>query len=134
MQDTTLQGYYIPKNAMIIPLQWAVHMDPDVWMDPYKFDPGTTRRINFFYYSTDLNHFKLTDRFLDSDGKFSAPSAFIPFQTGSQSTSQSMSPTFLNLISFSRQTNVLGRRNGKDVVVLVLWQHFVQLQTAVHGI
>ncbi|XP_037031919.1 cytochrome P450 306a1 [Bradysia coprophila] len=59
--DTTLQGYYIPKNTMIIPLQWAVHMNPDVWPEPYKYDP---------------------DRFLDSEGKFCAPSAFIPFQTG----------------------------------------------------
>lgn len=61
LQDTTLEGYFIPKNAMIIPLQWAVHMDPDIWHDPYKYDP---------------------DRFLDGEGKFFAKSAFIPFQTG----------------------------------------------------
>lgn len=62
-QDTTLEGYFIPKNTMIIPLQWAVHMDPDIWHEPYKFNP---------------------DRFLDNDGKFCAPSAFIPFQTGKE--------------------------------------------------
>lgn len=46
---------------MIIPLQWAVHMNPDVWEEPYKYKP---------------------ERFLDINGQFCPSPAFIPFQTG----------------------------------------------------
>lgn len=46
---------------MVIPLQWALHMDPDVWEDPEVFRP---------------------QRFLAEDGSLLKPPEFIPFQTG----------------------------------------------------
>lgn len=60
-QETEIAGYDIPKGTMVVPLQWAVHTNPDYWEDPLAFKP---------------------DRFLDVDGKLAKPEAFIPYQTG----------------------------------------------------
>lgn len=59
--STVLNGFNIPKGTMLIPLQWAVHMDATAWTDPEKFDP---------------------DRFISEAGSFTCPPQFIPFQTG----------------------------------------------------
>ncbi|KAL4714022.1 hypothetical protein ACJJTC_008376 [Scirpophaga incertulas] len=61
LEDTYLGNYKIPKGAMVIPLQWAIHMDPDVWENPDVFNPS---------------------RFIASDGSLLKPQEFIPFQTG----------------------------------------------------
>lgn len=61
LEDTRIGDYDVPKGAMIIPVQWAVHTDPTYWPDPFKFQP---------------------DRFLTEDGCFFKPESFLPFQTG----------------------------------------------------
>nr|QRG28707.1 CYP306A1 [Chilo infuscatellus] len=61
LQDTYLGNYKIPRGAMVIPLQWAIHMDSDVWENPEEFKPS---------------------RFIGPDGSLLKPQEFIPFQTG----------------------------------------------------
>ncbi|GBP90239.1 Cytochrome P450 306a1 [Eumeta japonica] len=61
LQDTQLAGYRIPRGAMVVALQWALHMDPHVWPEPDRFRPS---------------------RFLAPDGSLLKPQEFIPFQTG----------------------------------------------------
>lgn len=61
LEDTYLGDYRIPKGSMVIPLQWALHMDPNVWEEPTEFKPS---------------------RFLAPDGSLLKPQEFIPFQTG----------------------------------------------------
>lgn len=54
-------GYRVPKNTMVVPLQWAVHMDEKLWTEPEEFNPF---------------------RFLDETGGYVRKEGFIPFQTG----------------------------------------------------
>ncbi|XP_055683659.1 cytochrome P450 306a1 [Lutzomyia longipalpis] len=60
-EDTKISGYRIPKGTMILPLQWAVHMNPQIWNNPEDFSP---------------------ERFIDANGQFQASQHLIPFQTG----------------------------------------------------
>lgn len=56
------EGYTIPKNAHVIPLLHAVHMDPEHWDEPEQFRP---------------------ERFLCDDGNtVRKPEHFIPFGVG----------------------------------------------------
>eukprot|EP00058_Branchiostoma_floridae_P012137 XP_002597625.1 hypothetical protein BRAFLDRAFT_59118 [Branchiostoma floridae] len=59
--DTTLNGYTIPEDAIILVNLWSVHMDPQLFPVPDKFNPG---------------------RFLDQDGNFSKHPALISFSIG----------------------------------------------------
>ena len=59
-----LEGYTIPKNAHVIPLLHAVHMNPECWDEPEKFRPS---------------------RFLTEDGQnVQKPEHFMPFGVGNR--------------------------------------------------
>ncbi|XP_058169927.1 cytochrome P450 306a1 [Anopheles ziemanni] len=60
-KEITIAGFRIPSNTMIMPLIWAVHMDPTVFAEPDTFKP---------------------ERFLDIEGRFVTSSNFLPFQVG----------------------------------------------------
>ncbi|CAF4364911.1 unnamed protein product [Rotaria sp. Silwood2] len=65
LQDTILNGYYIPKNSYIAANFYAVHVDERQFSQPYQFDPT---------------------RFLSDNHKaVRRPAAFIPFSIGKKS-------------------------------------------------
>ncbi|XP_072051622.1 cytochrome P450 2U1-like [Amphiura filiformis] len=59
--DTTIEGYNIPKGSVVVSNPWAVHHDPDIWKNPDEFNP---------------------DRFLDKGGCLQEREELIPFSTG----------------------------------------------------
>ncbi|CAJ0928392.1 unnamed protein product [Ranitomeya imitator] len=59
--DVYLRGYLIPKGIEVIPFLTSVLYDKTQWKTPYDFNP---------------NHF------LDENGKFVRPDAFMPFSVG----------------------------------------------------
>lgn len=61
--DTTLNGYDIPKDTMVLFNVWAMHHDENEWKRPYEFDPS---------------------RFLDAEGKVICPGtkSYLPFGAG----------------------------------------------------
>lgn len=62
--EVEFEGFTIPKNAQVIPLLHAVHMDPDNWDEPEEFRPS---------------------RFLTEDGKSVVkPEHFMPFGVGNR--------------------------------------------------
>ncbi|XP_065116853.1 steroid 21-hydroxylase isoform X1 [Paramisgurnus dabryanus] len=39
VRNSSIAGYFIPKNTIIIPNLYGAHHDPEVWKDPYSFRP-----------------------------------------------------------------------------------------------
>ena len=60
-ENVVFHGYFIPKNAIILPLMESILSDQQTWGDPEVFRP---------------------ERFLDADGKVVRPDEFIPFSLG----------------------------------------------------
>ena len=60
-EDTSLLGYSIPQNAIIMSNLWGIHHDPEIWKDPETFSP---------------------ERFLDGDKLKQHPKMYLPFSTG----------------------------------------------------
>ncbi|KAL4233896.1 hypothetical protein ACF0H5_008568 [Mactra antiquata] len=63
-KDTTLHGYNIPQDTLVIPFLYSVSLDEKYFPEPTKFNP---------------------DRFIDSNGKLIRNDAAIPFSTGPRS-------------------------------------------------
>jgi cytochrome P450 len=61
LKDTTLFGYFIPKNATVAINLHGLHMNEELWEDPWSFKP---------------------ERFLGPDGKLDVPEYFAPFGFG----------------------------------------------------
>ncbi|KAL5007821.1 hypothetical protein ScPMuIL_016627 [Solemya velum] len=60
-QDTSLDGFHIPKSTIVIANIDSVLNDPVLWNEPHKFHP---------------------ERFLKADGSLEKPDEFIPFSIG----------------------------------------------------
>ncbi|XP_038215552.1 cytochrome P450 18a1-like [Zerene cesonia] len=60
-KDVNLNGYRIPAGSQVVPLINCVHMDPNLWDEPNKFNPS---------------------RFIDDNGKIRRPEYFMPFGVG----------------------------------------------------
>ncbi|XP_069041133.1 cytochrome P450 2B4-like isoform X2 [Lepisosteus oculatus] len=64
-RDTSLHGYFLPKGTHVIPNMSSILSDKAQWKFPHHFNP---------------------DNFLDAEGHFERPEAFIPFSAGKQTT------------------------------------------------
>ncbi|KAM4661938.1 cytochrome P450 2A13-like [Discoglossus pictus] len=60
-EDTSFRGFIIPKGITILPIIGSVLSDPEHWETPDEFNPG---------------------HFLDQNGDFKLPNAFMPFSAG----------------------------------------------------
>lgn len=79
--DTSLGGYDVPKDTTLITNVWAIHHDVDEWDNPEVFNP---------------------ERFLDSEGKFSAAGvrSYLPFSAGRRGClGESLAKTELFLVA-----------------------------------
>lgn len=56
-------GYRLPADAVIVPALYAIHTNPDIWRDPFRFDP---------------------DRWDTEEVKNRHRCAYVPFATGSR--------------------------------------------------
>ncbi|KAJ8944550.1 hypothetical protein NQ318_009713 [Aromia moschata] len=59
--DVEVGGFHIPKGTMLVPLQWAIHMNENVWVKPEQFNPW---------------------RFVNEEGKVVKGEHFMPYQIG----------------------------------------------------
>lgn len=57
LKDTTLNGYFIPRNTTIMVSIWAVLQDKSIWNNPEKFSP---------------------ERFLDDEGNYKKTDGWMP--------------------------------------------------------
>ncbi|KAI3522067.1 hypothetical protein L1887_11545 [Cichorium endivia] len=58
MEDCVVQGYNIPSGTRLMLNLWKMHRDPNIWPNPYEFQPG---RFLTSHKDIDLkgNHFEL---------------------------------------------------------------------------
>lgn len=39
LADTSIRGYFVPKDTMVVAVMWLNHYWPGLWTNPYAFDP-----------------------------------------------------------------------------------------------
>ena len=71
-EDTVFRGCSIPKGTWVMPHFYAVHRDPKLWEDPYKFDPT---------------------RFLDAEGALDKKEYLLAFSMGAYFIMNFTNPT-----------------------------------------
>jgi len=74
-RDTSLAGFFIPRDMTVFVNLWAIHHDPDRWEDPACFRP---------------------ERFLDERGRFHSAEGFMPFSLGKRLEGKQFSYTPLD--------------------------------------
>ncbi|XP_064595792.1 cytochrome P450 2D15-like [Liolophura sinensis] len=62
-EEVKVEGYTIPANTVVTPNLFSIDRDPKTWKHPFEFYPG---------------------HFLDEDGSFHRPEAFLPFSAGTR--------------------------------------------------
>ncbi|XP_071808795.1 cytochrome P450 2J4-like [Asterias amurensis] len=61
--DAKYRGYTIPAHTVVIPNMWAIHYNPKMWEEPFKFNPG---------------------RFLDEQDKVKGAERVVSFSAGNR--------------------------------------------------
>ena len=59
LDPVKIRDWVVPAGTMVMPLQWATNMDPEIWPQPEVFRP---------------------ERFLDSEGGLRSDKHIYPFQ------------------------------------------------------
>ena len=70
-KDCHLAGYRIPKGAMVVPVWWAMNLDPTLWTDPLQFRPER--------FLVDVSDRSGTGA---AEWRLEKPDCFMPFQCG----------------------------------------------------
>lgn len=99
-KDHNLEGYFVPKHAIVFANLWFVHHDSKVWSDPWVFRP---------------------ERFLNSDGQLLPPEHkyrqnLLPFSIGQRSCvgeAVGKSRMFMYLTSLLQSFDLIPSASGK---------------------
>lgn len=97
-EDTTINGYDVPKNTLVISNIFAAHRDPKVWRNPEQFDPS---------------------RFINNEGEFVKSQLVIPFAVGKQMSKQISGIRNYTLILLSGRRACLGESLAQMELFLV---------------
>lgn len=81
--DTSIQGYFIPKNTMVLFNVYHLNLSSDLWQNPSHFDPS---------------------RFVTKEGNVMKPDFFFPFSHGRRSC---LGYKMVNTVIFSVVSNLL---------------------------
>ncbi|KAF8875846.1 cytochrome P450 [Infundibulicybe gibba] len=66
MEDGIIGGYFVPKDSIIIANLWGMMHDPEIYPDPFRFDPSrhisSPGNLPFYFYCNSLALFDILKR------------------------------------------------------------------------